>query len=305
MGRFVKKGEKGIKIIAPAPYTIQKEQNKLDASGRPMLDHDGEPIMESVEIKINAFKVVSTFDVSQTDGKELPSLGVDELMGSVDEYGTFFEALKQSCPVPMEFDDIPGGAKGYYSQAEKRIAIQEGMSEVQTLKTAIHEMAHQKLHAIELGNKDLNRNSKEVEAESVAYTVCQHYGIDTSDYSFSYVAGWSEGKEMPELKASLDTIRRAASEMIATIDEKLEELVSQKTQEQAVEKSESVVEDKTDRKEQLQELLKSTAEQLSPEAKKPEAQAKDVMKKTAKKAVEEKDRSKSQENFRKVQAQGK
>lgn len=288
MGRFVKKGEKGVKIIAPAPYTIQKEQNKLDASGRPMLDHDGEPIMESVEIKINAFKVVSTFDVSQTDGKELPSLGVDELMGSVDRYATFFEALKQSCPVPMEFEDIPGGAKGFYSQTEKRIAIQEGMSEVQTVKTAIHEMAHQKLHAIELGNKDLNRNSKEVEAESVAYTVCQHYGIDTSDYSFSYVAGWSEGKKMPELKASLDAIRRAASEMIATIDEKLEELVSQKTQEQVVEKPESVVEDKTDRKEQLQELLKSTAEQLSPESKKPEAQAKDVAKKTAKKAVEEK-----------------
>lgn len=288
MGRFVKKGEKGIKIIAPAPYTIQREQNKLDASGRPMMDHDGEPIMESVEIKINAFKVVSTFDVSQTDGKEIPSLGVDELMGSVDGYGTFFEALKQSCPVPMTFEDIPGGAKGFYSQTEKRIAIQEGMSEVQTLKTAIHEMAHQKLHAIELGNKDLNRNSKEVEAESVAYTVCQHYGIDTSDYSFSYVAGWSEGKEMPELKASLDTIRRAASEMIASIDEKVEELMSQKTQEQAVEKPESVADDKTDRKEQLQELLKSTAEQLSPESKKPEAQAKDVAKKTAKKAVEEK-----------------
>ncbi len=274
MGRFVKKGEKGIKIIAPAPYTIQREQNKLDESGRPMMDHDGEPIMESVEIKINAFKVVSTFDVSQTDGKELPSLGVDELMGSVDGYGTFFEALKQSCPVPMEFEDIPGGAKGYYSQTEKRIAIQEGMSEAQTVKTAIHEMAHQKLHAIELGNKDLSRNSKEVEAESVAYTVCQHYGIDTSDYSFSYVAGWSEGKEMPELKASLDTIRKAASEMIASIDEKIEELVSQKTQEQAVEKPESVAEDKTDRKEQLQKLLKSTAEQLSPEAKKPEAKEK-------------------------------
>ena len=164
MGRFVKKGEKGIKIIAPAPYTIQREQNKLDESGRPMMDHDGEPIMESVEIKINAFKVVSTFDVSQTDGKELPSLGVDELMGSVDGYGTFFEALKQSCPVPMTFEDIPAGAKGFYSQTEKRIAIQEGMSEVQTVKTAIHEMAHQKLHAIELGNRDLNRNSKEVEA---------------------------------------------------------------------------------------------------------------------------------------------
>lgn len=288
MGRFVKKGEKGIKIIAPAPYTIQREQNKLDESGRPMMDHDGEPIMESVEIKINAFKVVSTFDVSQTDGKELPSLGVDELMGSVDGYGTFFEALKQSCPVPMTFEDIPGGAKGFYSQAEKRIAIQKGMSEVQTVKTAIHEMAHQKLHAIELGNKDLNRNSKEVEAESVAYTVCQHYGIDTSDYSFSYVAGWSEGKEMPELKASLDTIRRAASEMISSIDEKIEELMSQKTQEQAVEKPESVVDDKTDRKEQLQELLKSTAEQLSQEAKKTEAQAKDDVKKTTKEEVGEK-----------------
>lgn len=274
MGRFVKKGEKGIKIIAPAPYTIQREQNKLDESGRPMMDHDGEPIMESVEIKINAFKVVSTFDVSQTDGKELPSLSVDELMGSVDGYGTFFEALKQSCPVPMTFEEIPGGAKGFYSQTEKRIAIQEGMSEVQTVKTAIHEMAHQKLHAIELGNKNLNRNSKEIEAESVAYTVCQHYGIDTSDYSFSYVAGWSEGKEMPELKASLDTIRRAASEMISSIDEKIEELMLQKTQEQDVEQSEIVTDDKVDRKEQLQELLKSTAEQLSPEAKKPETKEK-------------------------------
>ena len=298
MGRFVKKGEKGIKIIAPAPYTIQREQNKLDESGRPMMDHDGEPIMESVEIKINAFKVVSTFDVSQTDGKELPSLGVDELMGSVDGYGTFFEALKQSCPVPMTFEDIPGGAKGFYSQTEKRIAIQEGMSEVQTVKTAIHEMAHQKLHAIELGNKDLNRNSKEVEAESVAYTVCQHYGIDTSDYSFSYVAGWSEGREMPELKASLETIRRAASEMISTIDEKLEVLVAQKTQEQAVEQPKSVADEKVDRKVQLQEFLKSTAEQLSPQAKKPEdksqveaneqAEEKPVKKKSVKKQITEK-----------------
>ena len=137
--------------------------------------------MESVEIKVNAFKVVSTFDVSQTDGKELPTLGVDELMGSVEGYGTFFEALKQSCPVPMTFEEIEGGAKGFYSQVEKRIAIQEGMSEAQTVKTAIHEMAHQKLHAIENNGPKQSRNSKEVEAESVAYTVCQHYGIDSSD----------------------------------------------------------------------------------------------------------------------------
>ena len=292
MGRFVKKGEKGIKILAPAPYTIQREQTKLDESGKPMLDRDGEPIMESVEIKVNAFKVVSTFDVSQTDGKELPTLGVDELMGSVEGYGTFFEALKQSCPVPMTFEEIEGGAKGFYSQVEKRIAIQEGMSEAQTVKTAIHEMAHQKLHAIENKGQNQSRNSKEVEAESVAYTVCQHYGIDTSDYSFSYVAGWSEGKEMPELKASLDTIRRAASEMISSIDEKLEELMNQKTQEHAVEQPQSVSDEKVDRKEELAKLMKETAEQLSPEAKKPYAQAKDETKEDAKKSTKEKTEAK-------------
>lgn len=267
MGRFVKKGEKGIKILAPAPYTIQREQTKLDDRGNPMMDKDGEPIMESVEIKVNAFKVVSTFDVSQTEGKELPTLGVDELTGGVDGYGTFFEALKEVCPVPMNFENIEGGAKGFYSQIEKRIAIQEGMSEAQTVKTAIHEMAHQKLHAIENNGPKQTRGSKEVEAESVAYTVCQHYGIDTSDYSFSYVAGWSEGKEMQELKASLDTIRRAASEMITAIDEKMEELMSQKTQEQAVETTESVKKDTTDRKEELAELLKATAEKVSTDAK--------------------------------------
>ena len=268
MGRFVKKGEKGIKILAPAPYTIQREQTKLDDRGNPMLDKDGEPIMESVEIKVNAFKVVSTFDVSQTEGKELPTLGVDELTGGVDGYGTFMEALKEVCPVPMTFENIEGGAKGFYSQTEKRIAIQEGMSEAQTVKTAIHEMAHQKLHAIENNGPKQTRGSKEVEAESVAYTVCQHYGIDTSDYSFSYVAGWSEGKEMPELKASLDTIRRAASEMITAIDEKVEELVAQKTQEQIAEVPESAKPDTVDRKEELAELLKATVEKVSADTKK-------------------------------------
>ena len=268
MGRFVKKGEKGIKILAPAPYTIQREQNKLDDRGKPMVDKDGEPIMESVEIKVNAFKVVSTFDVSQTEGKELPTLGVDELTGGVDGYGTFMEALKEVCPVPMTFENIEGGAKGFYSQTEKRIAIQEGMSEAQTVKTAIHEMAHQKLHAIENNGPKQTRGSKEVEAESVAYTVCQHYGIDTSDYSFSYVAGWSEGKEMPELKASLDTIRRAASEMITAIDEKVEELVAQKTQEQIAAVPESAKPDTVDRKEELAELLKATVEKVSADTKK-------------------------------------
>ena len=286
MGRFVKKGEKGIKILAPAPYTIQREQTKLDDRGNPMLDKDGEPIMESVEIKVNAFKVVSTFDVSQTEGKELPTLGVDELTGGVDGYGTFMEALKEVCPVPMTFENIEGGAKGFYSQTEKRIAIQEGMSEAQTVKTAIHEMAHQKLHAIENNGPKQTRGSKEVEAESVAYTVCQHYGIDTSDYSFSYVAGWSEGKEMPELKASLDTIRRAASEMITAIDEKVEELVTQKTQEQIAAVPESAKPDTVDRKEELAELFKATVEKVSADTKKEDKTVGEL--KPEKKTVEKK-----------------
>ena len=286
MGRFVKKGEKGIKILAPAPYTIQREQTKLDDRGNPMLDKDGEPIMESVEIKVNAFKVVSTFDVSQTEGKELPTLGVDELTGGVDGYGTFMEALKEVCPVPMTFENIEGGAKGFYSQTEKRIAIQEGMSEAQTVKTAIHEMAHQKLHAIENNGPKQTRGSKEVEAESVAYTVCQHYGIDTSDYSFSYVAGWSEGKEMPELKASLDTIRRAASEMITAIDVKVEELVAQKTQEQIAAVPESAKPDTVDRKEELAELLKATVEKVSADTKKEDKTVGEL--KPEKKTVEKK-----------------
>ena len=286
MGRFVKKGEKEIKILAPAPYTIQREQTKLDDRGNPMLDKDGEPIMESVEIKVNAFKVVSTFDVSQTEGKELPTLGVDELTGGVDGYGTFMEALKEVCPVPMTFENIEGGAKGFYSQTEKRIAIQEGMSEAQTVKTAIHEMAHQKLHAIENHGPKQTRGSKEVEAESVAYTVCQHYGIDTSDYSFTYVAGWSEGKEMPELKASLDTIRRAASEMITAIDEKVEELVAQKTQEQIAAVPESAKPDTVDRKEELAELLKATVEKVSADTKKEDKTVGEL--KPEKKTVEKK-----------------
>ena len=225
MGRYVKSGEKGIKIFAPAPYTIQKEMDKLDAQGKPVLDSDGEPVKETQEVTVNAFKVVNTFDISQTDGKEIPTIGVDELSGDVDRFSAFMAALTEVCPVPIAFEHIPGDTKGYYSQTEKRIAIQEGMSEVQTVKTALHEMAHQKLHAKDVVAKsdDKSRRSKEVEAESVAFVVCQHYGIDTSDYSFGYVAGWSAGKETPELKTSLQTIRDAASQMISAIDDKLEE----------------------------------------------------------------------------------
>ncbi len=238
MGRFVKKGEKGLNILAPAPYKVEREVQKQDANGKLMFDHDGEPITEKQEITIRAFKVVKTFDLSQTDGKELPSLGVSELVGDVDGYSKLFEALMEVCPVPITFENIEGGSKGYYHQEEKRIAINEGMSEVQNVKTAIHEMAHQKLHdkdAVGMVD-DLSRNGKEVQAESVAYVVCQHYGIDTSDYSFSYVAGWSEGKETPELKASLNTIREAAADLITQIDEKLQELSVSKEQTQDIAK---------------------------------------------------------------------
>ena len=248
--RHVMKGEKGIKILAPAPYKAQEEREKIDpATQKPVLDADGKPVTETVEVLRPAFKVVSVFDVSQTDGKELPDIAVDELTGSVENYAAFFEALKQESPVPISFEDIPGGAKGYFSHVENRIAIQDGMSEIQTVKTAIHEIAHAKLHAIKPDEKVApeerkDRHTKEVEAESVAYTVCQRYGIETSGYSFGYIAGWSSDKDTKELKGSLETIRSTAAEMIESIDAKLKVLLAEKSQEQTQETPEPVKEEK-------------------------------------------------------------
>ena len=240
MGRYVKKGEKGISILAPAPYKIEREQTKLDEKGRPVFDADGEPVKEKVEVTIRAFKVVKTFDLSQTDGKELPTIGPSELVGNIEGYPKLLQALQEISPVPVSFELIDGDAKGFYHLEDKKIVVQDGMSEVQTIKTLLHEMAHQKLH--DKDNvpeaKDISRNGKEVEAESVAYVVCQHYGINTSDYSFSYVAGWSEGKETPELKASLDKIRQTASEFIYQIDQKMEVLMADKDQVQETAKTE-------------------------------------------------------------------
>jgi len=239
--RQVMKGEKGIKILAPAPYKAQEEREKIDpVTQKPVIGADGNAVTETVEVLRPAFKVVSVFDVSQTDGKELPDIIVDELKGTVENYEAFFDALKQESPVPISFEDIPGGAKGFFSPVESRIAIQEGMSEIQTVKTAIHEIAHAKLHAFKPDEKTApedkkDRHTKEVEAENVAYTVCQRYGIETSDYSFGYIAGWSSGKETKELKSSLDTIRKTAAEMIEGIDAKLKELVA--SREQAVEQA--------------------------------------------------------------------
>ena len=229
MGRFVKKGEKGIRILAPAPFKLEKEQDKVDESGKVVLDKDGEAVKEKIEINMTAFKPVSTFDVSQTEGEPLPQIGVDELTGNIEDYQTLFEAIKSASPVPIAFEDIKSGAKGYFHVEENRIALNNGMSEIQNVKTAIHEMAHAKLHNSEAQkNNKQSKNSKEVEAESVAYTVCQHYGIDTSDYSFAYVATWSQGKELPELKESLNIIRNAASELITKIDEKVQEITAEK-----------------------------------------------------------------------------
>ena len=241
MGRYVKKGEKGISILAPAPYKIEREQTKLDDKGRPVYDADGEPVKEKVEVTIRAFKVVKTFDLAQTDGKELPTIGPNELVGSIDGYPKLLQALQEISPVPVSFELIDGGAKGYYNLENKSIVIQDGMSEVQTIKTLLHEMAHQKLHDKDTvpEAKDITRNGKEVEAESIAYVVCQHYGINTSDYSFSYVAGWSEGKETPELKTSLDKIRQTASEFIYQIDQRMEVLMADKEQVQETAKPEN------------------------------------------------------------------
>ena len=241
--RNVKRGEKGIKILAPAPYKVKKEMPKLDEQGQPVMDKDGKPLTEVQETQVPAFKIVPVFDVSQTEGEPLPSIGVDELAGNVEQYEDFFKALEQTSPVPMAFEDIPGGSHGYYHLTEKRIAIQENMSELQTLKTAIHEIAHAKLHAIDPDapvTKQADRpdsRTREVQAESVAYAVCQHYELDTSDYSFGYVAGWSSGKDLKELRASLETIRATAHELITTIDGHLAELQQQRQAQQAVEQT--------------------------------------------------------------------
>ena len=238
MNRFVRKGEKGIRILAPAPYKMQKEQDKTDASGRPILDKDGEPVKETVEVTINAFKPVSTFDISQTEGDPVPTVGVAELTGSVEGYEALLEAIKEVVPVPISFEQIDSGAKGFYHLEENRIVVQDGMSEAQTVKTLLHEASHQALHsreAMQASGEQKSKNQKETEAESVAYVVCQHYGIDTSDYSFAYVATWSADKEVPELKASLDTIRRTAADLIVKIDEKVQAIASVKDVEQFME----------------------------------------------------------------------
>ena len=229
-GRHVMEKEKGIKILAPAPYKKTIETQALDANGVPKVDASGKEVMEQKEITVPAFKVTTVFDVSQTDGKELPSLGVDMLTGDVAEYEKLWRILKEISPSPIELEEITTGANGYFNPVENRIGVRNDMSEIQTLKTAIHEIAHAKLHAIpEDGDRSElpDRRTKEVQAESVAYTVCQNLGLDTADYSFGYVAGWSSGKETEELKGSLEVIRSTSAEIINDIKEKYQALTKE------------------------------------------------------------------------------
>ena len=212
--RYVRKGEKAIRILAPTPYKKKKEMD--------VIDEHGNKSKEEVEVLVPCFKIVNVFDVSQTEGEPLPSLGVDELDGTVEQFDAFMDALKAVSPAPIGYEDIPGNSHGYYDHVERRIAIQEGMPQLQTLKTGIHEVAHAVLHAWpEDGKKPKDgpdRHTREVQAESVAYTVCQHYGLETSDYSFAYIAGWSSGRDVKELKESLCVIRQTAHDLIAAID---------------------------------------------------------------------------------------
>lgn len=236
--RHVKPGERAIKILAPSPFTVKKQVEKIDPdTQKPVFDKDGKPVTEEKEIKIPAFRVVSVFDISQTEGKELPALTY-ELTGNVEQYKDFFAALEKTSPFVMGFETLSGGVKGRCNYEENRIIINEGMDELQNIKTAIHEIAHATLHDTALAMPERpDRRTREVQAESVAYAVCQHYGLDTSDYSFGYIAGWSSGKELAELKGSLETIRSTAAKLIDTIDGHFAEIQKAQDKEQTTEQA--------------------------------------------------------------------
>ena len=239
-GRHVKKGEKGIQILAPTPYKIKQEEQKLDPDTKlPLLDENGEPVTEEKEVTIPMFKVVSVFDVSQTDGRPLPQIS-STLTGDVAEYEVFLEALHRTSPVPISFQAMEPGMDGYFAPKKQEIFLREGMSQVQTICAAVHEIAHSKLHDYEhmteladdgetiLVPGEKSRNTEEVEAESVSYAVCQYFGIETAENSFGYIAAWSQGKELKELRASLETINKTSSELISGIEKHYREICKER-----------------------------------------------------------------------------
>ena len=226
--RHVKRGEKGIQIIAPAPIREKQEIEKIDpVTKEPVIGDDGQPETEIVEMVIPRFRVTTVFDVSQTEGEPIAELEVPELTGSVQFYDTFMQALQNISPVPIRMMNVEGDAKGYYHQTEKYIAIKEDMSNVQTMKTGVHEVSHALLHDREVMDAEgvlKDQTTKEVEAESIAYIVCNHFGLDTSEYSFTYIASWCESRDMKALKASMDTIRKTSAEIIENIEAQMYEL---------------------------------------------------------------------------------
>ena len=260
--RHVKKGEKGIKIIAPAPYYIKKEKQVIDPkTGEGVLNPDGTPKMAEVEVKIPAFKVSYVYDVSQTYGKDLPTLGVSELTSDVDKAKDFINSLKKVSPVPVEFGKTKGDSKGFYSPDQGKIVVKEGMSEAQTIKTMVHEISHAKLHNPEKAkeNAKKTKGTIEMEAESVAYIVCQHFGIDTSDYSFGYIAGWSEGKGVDELRDSMQAIRDTAGEMINRVEGDLRNVEREAQKEVTTPEKEPPKEERKSLKAKLTEKKKEVA----------------------------------------------
>ena len=220
--RQVKKGQRGLSIITPAPYKKTEEQEVINPdTGKPVMNRDGTPITEEVEVTVPRYKVAKVFDLSQTTGAPLPELDVPELTGTVENYRIFMDAMRAVSPVPIRFDAIEGEAKGYYDSVKKEIVIKEGMSELQTMKTAVHEISHARLHDRDTmlakgGLKD--QRTRELEAESIAYVVLSHYHLDTSDYSIPYLASWSSSQDTDALRASMDTIRRAASEIFDEVE---------------------------------------------------------------------------------------
>lgn len=240
--RHVKKGEKGIQIIASAPIREKEEVEKIDpVTNEPVLKENGQPETEIITHVIPRFRVGTVFDVSQTDGKPLPEFVVEDLTASVENYEAFMKAITDVSPVPVRFDEIEGEAQGYYHLVDKEIVIQEGMSEGQTMKTAIHEVSHAKLHDREIMEElgvQKDKLTREVEAESIAYCVCQYFGLDTSEYSFPYIGSWSSGKDMKELRASMDTIRKTAGEFIDSMTEVLQQLMREQQEKEHPEQAE-------------------------------------------------------------------
>ena len=266
--RHVKKGERGINIIAPAPFKTEREVPIINPeTGQPILKKDGTPYTEKKEVTIPYFRVTKVFDISQTEGKELPTIGVNELLKDVDGAKDFIESLKKVSPIPIEFGETNGDSKGFYSPVDNKIVVKDGMSDAQTIKTMVHEISHAKLHNPDRAeeNAGKSKGTIEMEAESIAYIVCQHFGIDTSDYSFGYIAGWSEGKETDELKKSMNTIRETSSEMIYRVEGSMRQIDRDRHKDLYVDKDTEFLEvtietpfDTPKQKEELKEKTKTS-----------------------------------------------